>query len=59
VKSQPVEPDRLDQATAELAARGLMRTRLSADVAKEGAPEIGDKVPDRVLTHGNAKAASL
>jgi dTDP-L-rhamnose 4-epimerase len=59
VKSQPVEPDRLDQATEELAARGLMQTRLSADVAKDAAAEIGDKVVDGILTHGNAKAASV
>jgi len=51
VKSQPAEPDRLDQATAELVAHGLMPAPLPADLARE--------VPVAVLNGIHAKATSV
>jgi dTDP-L-rhamnose 4-epimerase len=47
VKTQPVEPDRLEKATAELVARGLMPAHFPAEV------------PAEVPTHIHAKAASV
>jgi dTDP-L-rhamnose 4-epimerase len=47
VKAQPVEPNLLDKANAELVAHGLMAGRLPGDV------------PDRLPTHVNAKTASV
>ena len=55
VKTQPVEPDRLDKATAELVARGLMPAPLAAGVPVK-APTV---VPGNVPTHSNAKAAAV
>jgi dTDP-L-rhamnose 4-epimerase len=51
VKVQPVEPDRLDQATAELAARGLMPAPFPDDVPTH--------VPVDTRTPVHAKAASV
>ena len=63
VKTQPAEPDRLDQATAELVAHGLMPTYLSADLAREvpNSDEVSDRflTLDDVLPHVKAKATSL
>ncbi len=51
VKTQPVEPDRLQEATAELVSRGLMPAQLPADVRAE--------IPAEGPTHVNAKTASV
>jgi dTDP-L-rhamnose 4-epimerase len=51
VKTQPVEPDRLDKATAELVARGLMPAHVTCDVRSD--------VPADVPTHVNTKAAAV
>jgi dTDP-L-rhamnose 4-epimerase len=51
LKTQPVEPDRLDRATAELVSRGLMPAQIPADIPAEKAPEVP--------THVHAKAASV
>jgi dTDP-L-rhamnose 4-epimerase len=45
VKTQPLEPDRLDQATAELMARGLMHAHSPSD-------------PEHIPAQANAKTAS-
>ncbi len=56
VKRQPVQPDRLDHATAELVARGLMPDSSRVN----GPPDDGD-VPDQVCRDVklNPKAASV
>lgn len=55
VKSQPVEPDRLDQATAELVARGLMPAPLPVHFPDD----VPAKIPAEVPAHVHAKAASV
>jgi len=51
VKTQPVEPDRLDKATAELVARGLMPARVTSNATSEVASDL--------LTHVHAKATAV
>jgi dTDP-L-rhamnose 4-epimerase len=51
VKTQPLEPDRLDKATGELVARGLMPVHFPND--------IPTKTPKEVQDHVHAKAATL
>ena len=53
VKTQPAEPDRLDQATAELVARRLMPDGISA------APPPEIPAPFQANNHVHAKAASV
>jgi len=55
VRTQPVEPDRLDKATAELVARGLMPAHFPAHFPADVPAEI----PAGVTDHVNAKAASV
>ena len=51
VKTQPVEPDRLEQATSELGARGLMPAELP--------PAVTDRPPAGRTEHADAKAAAV
>ncbi|MGD0790751.1 MAG: NAD-dependent epimerase/dehydratase family protein [Terriglobales bacterium] len=55
VKTQPVEPDRLDKATAELVTRGLMPAPLPVHFPDD----VPAKIPAEVPAHVNAKAASV
>jgi dTDP-L-rhamnose 4-epimerase len=56
VKSQPLEPNRLDKATGELVARGLMPAASSADVLSDDLPsDVSAVVPE----HAHAKAATV
>jgi dTDP-L-rhamnose 4-epimerase len=50
-KTQPLEPDLLDKATAELVARGLMPADLTSDTPTN--------LSTAVAAHNNAKAASV
>ncbi|MBZ5664869.1 MAG: NAD-dependent epimerase/dehydratase family protein [Acidobacteriia bacterium] len=50
VQTQPVEPDRLDKATGELVARGLMPAHLPDDARADLTAKVQD--------HAHAKAAS-
>jgi dTDP-L-rhamnose 4-epimerase len=43
VKTQPVEPNRLDQATAELMTRGLMAAHSEADVREDIPAQVNAK----------------
>jgi dTDP-L-rhamnose 4-epimerase len=51
VRTQPLEPDRLDKATGELVARGLMPVHFPND--------IPTKTPKEVQNHVHAKAATV
>jgi dTDP-L-rhamnose 4-epimerase len=71
VKSQPEEPDRLDGATQELVARGLMPGHLSADIAHETSgtadatlnknvrDDLPDESPDQRAAYAQSKRASV
>jgi dTDP-L-rhamnose 4-epimerase len=67
VRTQPVEPDRLDQATGELVARGLMPAHtlpsipgeVPAEIPISGPDHAPNSVPDNVQVEVHAKAASV
>ena len=71
VKTQVAEPDRLDQATSELVARGLMPAHVRPTIPGEAPAEIrigvpdhvpdnvSDDIPDNVQVEVHAKAASV
>jgi dTDP-L-rhamnose 4-epimerase len=56
VKTQPLEPDRLEKATSELVARGLMPETVPAALRR---PAISTDLSTTVPPHSNAKAASV
>jgi dTDP-L-rhamnose 4-epimerase len=56
VKTQPLEPDRLDKATGELVARGLMPATSSADLPSA---DLSSDVSALVPEHAHAKAATV
>lgn len=51
VQGQPLEPDRLEKATGELVARGLMPAHFPSEISAE--------IPKEVQDHVNAKAATV
>jgi len=55
VKTQPLEPDHLEKATAELVARGLMPANFPADLPINTPTDLSTAV----AAHNNAKAASV
>jgi hypothetical protein len=70
VKTQPAEPDRLDRATRELVARGLMPEHFSTDIATENSgtaaalktdaqDDSHDDLPDQCATYAQTKRASV
>jgi dTDP-L-rhamnose 4-epimerase len=71
VKTQPEEPDRLDRATQELVARGLMPEQFSADIAHETSgtadailnknvrDDLPDDLSDQRAAYAQSKRASV
>jgi dTDP-L-rhamnose 4-epimerase len=55
VKNQPLEPDRLEKATSELVAHGLMPDNFAADLVPATPTDLSTTAP----AQGNAKAASV